>query len=195
MRTDVRTMCEEACASSRDFHSIIDRPPGAIHRNKLYALYLCHWMNLSGYIARSLTIGSRFVGAPLSTLSFSHFPSSREPNFYMSMDAYQSQMVDGKQYISLTEKEVDETLIDKEKPLDDTVIPATVLQYERQMRKRRAANKAQGPVTREEHLKVVYEDDHLVVTDKPSGILCVPGIHHNPSLLTIVFDAYQPKDE
>lgn len=151
-------------------------------------------MNLSGYVARSsLSIGSRFVGSS----ALSQFHLHGEFNFCGSMDAYQSQLVDGKQYISLiTEKEVDESLIDKEKASDETtVIPATVLQYERQMRKRRAAHKAQGPVTREEHLKVVYQDEHLVVTNKPSGILCVPGIHHNPSLLTIVFDAYRPKKE
>jgi len=62
------------------------------------------------------------------------------------------------------------------------------------LRKRRAANKASAAVNKEEHLKVIYQDEHLVVTDKPSGILTVPGINHNPSLLTLVHEAYSPKD-
>lgn len=69
-------------------------------------------------------------------------------------------------------------------------IPDTVLQYERQMRKMKAADRAGAPVTREKHLKAIYEDDHLVVVDKPSGVLCVPGVNRNPSLLTVVYETY-----
>lgn len=71
-----------------------------------------------------------------------------------------------------------------------TTIPETVLQYERQLRKRRAADRAGGPVTKEQHLKVLFQDDHLVVVNKPSGVLCVPGINQNPSLATVVYQEY-----
>ena len=70
------------------------------------------------------------------------------------------------------------------------VIPETVLHYERQMRKIQAADRAGAPVTAEEHLRVIYDDEHIVVADKPSGVLCVPGVNKNPSLLTVVYDKY-----
>ena len=69
-------------------------------------------------------------------------------------------------------------------------IPETVLRYERQMRKIQAADRAGAPVTAEEHLHVIYDDEHLVVADKPSGVLCVPGVNKNPSLLTVVHETY-----
>ena len=69
-------------------------------------------------------------------------------------------------------------------------IPETVLRYERQMRKIQAADRAGAPVTAEEHLQVIYDDEHIVVADKPSGVLCVPGVNKNPSLLTVVYDTY-----
>ena len=70
------------------------------------------------------------------------------------------------------------------------VVPESVLRYERQMRKKRAADKAGAPVTKQSHLDVVHADEHIVVTNKPSGILCVPGINHHPSLLTVVYEEY-----
>lgn len=112
------------------------------------------------------------------------------------MDAYESKMVNGKLQISLAElNQVNEDFIDKTTIKDDDVIPETVLQYERQMRKRRASEKAQATITKEDHLKVLYHDEHIVVTDKPSGILTVPGIHHNPSLLTLVHESYPPTQQ
>lgn len=69
-------------------------------------------------------------------------------------------------------------------------VPETVLRYERQMRKIQAADRAGAPVTAEEHLRVIYDDEHIVVADKPSGVLCVPGVNKNPSLLTVVYETY-----
>jgi tRNA pseudouridine32 synthase/23S rRNA pseudouridine746 synthase len=69
-------------------------------------------------------------------------------------------------------------------------IPETVLQYERQMRKIKAADRAGAPVSAEEHLRVIHDDEHVVVADKPSGVLCVPGVNNNPSLLTVVYEKY-----
>lgn len=68
---------------------------------------------------------------------------------------------------------------------DDDGIPDTVLQYERQLRKVQAEQRAStklGPA----QLKIIYEDDHVLVADKPPGVLCVPGLHNKPSLLQLV---------
>lgn len=39
-------------------------------------------------------------------------------------------------------------------------------------------------------LKVVFEDEHIIVVDKPSGVLCVPTKEVSASLSQAVFDAY-----
>jgi|UniRef100_A0A7S4IC09 tRNA pseudouridine32 synthase/23S rRNA pseudouridine746 synthase len=41
-----------------------------------------------------------------------------------------------------------------------------------------------------EDLKVVHEDEHIVVIDKPSGVLSVPGRIGHPSMQGAVFDAF-----
>ncbi|KAL3807774.1 hypothetical protein ACHAXA_000327 [Cyclostephanos tholiformis] len=41
-----------------------------------------------------------------------------------------------------------------------------------------------------DHLRVVYVDEHVVVIDKPSGILCVPGVNKNRSMLDLVYESY-----
>lgn len=71
-----------------------------------------------------------------------------------------------------------------------TVIPESVLQYERQIRKQQAAKRASTPLD-ESQLDIIYNDDHIVVVNKPSGVLSVPGIHSNPSMLTILYDRFR----
>lgn len=39
-----------------------------------------------------------------------------------------------------------------------------------------------------EELEIIHEDKHIVVIDKPAGILSVPGKSDNPSLNKVVFD-------
>jgi 23S rRNA-/tRNA-specific pseudouridylate synthase len=74
-------------------------------------------------------------------------------------------------------------------------IPDSVLQYQRQMRKIQAADRASKTnVNIDAHLRTVYFDDHIVVTDKPSGILCVPGVNKNRSLLDLVYEVYGDAD-
>jgi len=41
-----------------------------------------------------------------------------------------------------------------------------------------------------EDLKVIHEDEHIIVVDKPAGVLCVPNKDGSPSLSQAVFDAY-----
>jgi len=52
-----------------------------------------------------------------------------------------------------------------------------------------AKDKTSQALTKED-LKVVFEDDHLIIVDKPAGVLCVPDRENNPSLSKVVFDAY-----
>jgi 23S rRNA-/tRNA-specific pseudouridylate synthase len=69
---------------------------------------------------------------------------------------------------------------------NDIEIPESVLQYERQRRKVQANQRSLTPLTIAEHLKIVYEDEDLIVTNKASGILCVPGLYNKPNLLDLV---------
>jgi tRNA pseudouridine32 synthase / 23S rRNA pseudouridine746 synthase len=75
---------------------------------------------------------------------------------------------------------------------DETIIPDAVLQYERQLRKAQHSKKVIMKVTVQDHLKVVYVDDYIVLVNKPAGILTVPGInqHHGASLLSLVHSQY-----
>jgi tRNA pseudouridine32 synthase / 23S rRNA pseudouridine746 synthase len=105
---------------------------------------------------------------------------------------YSSHVEGDKIYLTMPMTNVSVPNIQVKEPNDNDMIPASVLNYERQLRKAQAAKKANTLVTKEEHLHVVYEDDVLVVVNKPSGILCVPGIHSHSSLLTIVQQIYAP---
>ncbi len=83
----------------------------------------------------------------------------------------------------------------KEQPAEE-IIPPSVLQYQRQLRKIQAADRASKTnVTISQHLHTIYTDEHIVVTNKPSGILCVPGVNNNKSLLDLVFDVYGASEE
>ena len=66
-------------------------------------------------------------------------------------------------------------------------LEASVLQYQRQKRKTDAAKRAGTAITNDQ-LDIVYEDDSIVVVNKPAGVLCVPGIHNNPSIANLVFE-------
>mmetsp|Transcript_30606 Transcript_30606/g.50546 ORF Transcript_30606/g.50546 Transcript_30606/m.50546 type:complete len:382 (+) Transcript_30606:61-1206(+) len=108
-------------------------------------------------------------------------------------DVYSTRIEDAKVYLSIAD-----TRNLPDPPTENTItdtIPETVLQFERQSRKMKAAKKAEQNLTKEEHLKIVFQDEHLVVTDKPSGILCVPGIHNRSSLLTLVHTEFAPQIE
>ena len=41
-------------------------------------------------------------------------------------------------------------------------------------------------------LEIIYCDEHICVTNKPSGVLSVPGPRHNPSLANLVYDTIRP---
>mmetsp|Transcript_24970 Transcript_24970/g.52856 ORF Transcript_24970/g.52856 Transcript_24970/m.52856 type:complete len:494 (-) Transcript_24970:479-1960(-) len=105
-----------------------------------------------------------------------------------------------KEKVSSDQKAKDESGSSEETSRNDPTtlqsIPESVLQYERQMRKLRAADRASKTnVNIQDHLHTVYSDDHVVVANKPSGILCVPGVNKNKSLLDLVFDVYGSANE
>jgi tRNA pseudouridine32 synthase/23S rRNA pseudouridine746 synthase len=55
-----------------------------------------------------------------------------------------------------------------------------------------AAARAATPLDPSQHLHILYLDEHICVTNKPSGILSVPGPRRNPSLAELVYNAVQP---
>lgn len=69
-------------------------------------------------------------------------------------------------------------------------IPESVLQFQRQLRKTQAAKRASTPLA-ESQLQIIYDDDHIVVVNKPSGVLTVPGVNSNPSMLTLLYEKYK----
>jgi 23S rRNA-/tRNA-specific pseudouridylate synthase len=80
-----------------------------------------------------------------------------------------------------------------DKQLDDTQraqVPESVLQYERQLRKQKAAKRASAPLSPSQ-LDIIYNDEHIIVVNKPSGVLSVPGINSNPSMLTLLYEHLQ----
>jgi tRNA pseudouridine32 synthase/23S rRNA pseudouridine746 synthase len=74
---------------------------------------------------------------------------------------------------------------DKEGEEGDVVVPQTVLQYERQVRKAQHAKKA-GIILTTDQLSIVFQDEHMLVTNKPPGVLTVPGVRSHSSLLDLV---------
>lgn len=70
-----------------------------------------------------------------------------------------------------------------------TKIPDTVLQFQRQLRKTQAAKRASTPLLKSQ-LQIIHDDKHIVVVNKPSGVLTVPGINSNPSMLTLLHEEY-----
>jgi len=53
-----------------------------------------------------------------------------------------------------------------------------------------ASKDASSTALSKEDIKVIFEDEHIIVVDKPAGVLCVPNKANNPSLSQAVFDAY-----
>lgn len=78
---------------------------------------------------------------------------------------------------------------------DHSDVPASVLRYERRMRRLAAADRASAPLDPATHLRVLHVDDDVVVANKPSGVLCVPGVRDNPSLASLVRDRFGRDDD
>jgi tRNA pseudouridine32 synthase/23S rRNA pseudouridine746 synthase len=86
--------------------------------------------------------------------------------------------------ISTQEQSRTETDIENEHT-HQTKIPDSVLQFQRQLRKTQAAKRASTPLLRSQ-LQILYNDASIVVVNKPSGVLTVPGVNSNPSMLTLL---------
>lgn len=63
-------------------------------------------------------------------------------------------------------------------------------QLQKNLEKMKERDRAAKVVTKEE-LKVAYEDEHIIVVDKPSGVLCVSNDDDIPSLHKTVYDAQE----
>lgn len=76
-------------------------------------------------------------------------------------------------------------------------IPESVLQYERHYRHAQQ-NRKRGKAVID--LSIIYEDEHILVVDKPSGVLTVPGLQRNDSagnhdsLLSLVYERHAHPD-
>lgn len=55
-----------------------------------------------------------------------------------------------------------------------------------------AEARASQPLEPDEHLHILYCDEHICVTSKPSGVLSVPGPRRNPSLAGLVHETLAP---
>jgi len=72
----------------------------------------------------------------------------------------------------------------------DSIDPAAVQSRLKAQIEKMKAKDATSMVLSKEDIKVVYEDEHIIVVDKPAGVLCVPGKENNPSLSEAIFQAY-----
>lgn len=69
-----------------------------------------------------------------------------------------------------------------------SIVASYHARLKQQLEKLRQKDQTSRPISKEE-LKVVYEDEHIVVVDKTAGTLCVPN-GGNPSVNQAVFDAF-----
>jgi len=67
-------------------------------------------------------------------------------------------------------------------------------QRDRLVQKIAVEQKASQPINSEDALEILYCDAHICVTNKPSGVLSVPGPRRNPSLANLVYDTIRPPD-
>jgi tRNA pseudouridine32 synthase / 23S rRNA pseudouridine746 synthase len=63
-----------------------------------------------------------------------------------------------------------------------------VVEYEQKVERMHMAKRAKTTIS--EQIEVVFYDENMVVVYKPPGVLCVPDINNNPSLLDIVWSQY-----
>lgn len=68
-----------------------------------------------------------------------------------------------------------------------------VLEYEEKVERMHLIKRAQP--LRSDHLDVIFHDESMVVIHKPAGMLCVPDINKNPSLLDLVWTKYGKQGE
>eukprot|EP00587_Corethron_hystrix_P006537 CAMPEP_0113314372 /NCGR_PEP_ID=MMETSP0010_2-20120614/10456_1 /TAXON_ID=216773 ORGANISM="Corethron hystrix, Strain 308" /NCGR_SAMPLE_ID=MMETSP0010_2 /ASSEMBLY_ACC=CAM_ASM_000155 /LENGTH=348 /DNA_ID=CAMNT_0000170639 /DNA_START=483 /DNA_END=1529 /DNA_ORIENTATION=- /assembly_acc=CAM_ASM_000155 len=73
---------------------------------------------------------------------------------------------------------------------EDRLKAELALEYERKMKAAAARSRA-GTVPEPEDLPVIYVDEHIVVVNKPSGVLCVPGVRLQPSIADVVHQIYR----
>lgn len=64
---------------------------------------------------------------------------------------------------------------------------------EKQLAKLRLKDQTSKQLEKED-LVIIHEDKNILVVDKPSGVLTVPGKHDVPSLAATVYEHAQPKD-
>lgn len=71
----------------------------------------------------------------------------------------------------------------------DYMSPEQKSQLQNKIEAEARASEPLDPLT---DLHILYHDEHICVTSKPSGILSVPGPRRNPSIAGLVYDLLQP---
>jgi 23S rRNA-/tRNA-specific pseudouridylate synthase len=98
--------------------------------------------------------------------------------------------------VSSNKKKVDKRLLGNNSTLSTEalstkegayVIPESARQYERQLRKIQAATRASTPIEASQ-LCIIHNDPQIVVVNKPSGVLTVPGVNNNPNMLSLLYE-------
>eukprot|EP00816_Leptocylindrus_hargravesii_P002719 CAMPEP_0196813478 /NCGR_PEP_ID=MMETSP1362-20130617/36967_1 /TAXON_ID=163516 /ORGANISM="Leptocylindrus danicus, Strain CCMP1856" /LENGTH=303 /DNA_ID=CAMNT_0042189727 /DNA_START=226 /DNA_END=1133 /DNA_ORIENTATION=+ len=63
---------------------------------------------------------------------------------------------------------------------------------QRKLKAQKATELSRRTLHRDEIIEncILYHDEYIIVANKPSGVLCVPGVHDNDSLANVVFDRF-----
>lgn len=109
--------------------------------------------------------------------------SSRFSNMAETASLIWARQEDGSTRISLETSPATDIPTVSPPVVHSETVPGSVLQYERQLRKAQHAKKTGQAVV---DLDLVYEDDSIMVVNKPPGVLTVPGIHSHASILQLV---------
>ncbi|MGK3757581.1 MAG: tRNA pseudouridine32 synthase/23S rRNA pseudouridine746 synthase [Bacillariaceae sp.] len=88
-----------------------------------------------------------------------------------------------------TESKLSSTGIENEHTRQSKITDS-VLQFQRQLRKTQAAKRASTPLLKSQ-LEILHNDASIIVVNKPSGVLSVPGVNSNPSMLTLLHNEFK----
>jgi 23S rRNA-/tRNA-specific pseudouridylate synthase len=196
VNTIFTAMVAAVATHHRPFLAFTHRLSPGVHRRRLHTIAIQH-LNLSRSThlmssTRRLPSGIYSTRRNQSVEMATHYKisvtSCNETYIKVSLSATD----DASDKIQITEKINDDC--DSEEKLQKTgptSVPESVLQYERQLRKIKASDRASKTnVTVEDHLLTLHVDKDVIVANKPSGILCVPGVNKHRSLLDLVYEVY-----
>lgn len=90
-------------------------------------------------------------------------------------------------YLDYTDMNGSHNLSKSSQILRNNVSEMSTEERRRFQSKLQAEARAAQPLDPSTDLNIIYPDSHIVVVNKPSGVLCVPGPRRNPSLANLVY--------